>query len=257
MTAPWQKGSLVLAALAASGCSEDPVYVVPPEALEVGAPDSMLDEATTMLTLPIRLERGGEATDRAELEAELGTMLPYINRDDLDVSLEWVVRNLGDAPGQAVIAVNGANEYFAYVPSAFVVDPDEEEEPPPLAGGIPIAVPAASTVSGVIREDELAEGALDLELITRGGLNPFAALLAIHEEMETFSDTAGAVIPIGLTANLIRLDISFSADSHMVMEYAVRVRDHRRPNLVHEEGLAADPGELTAFAPTDFVPVLE
>ena len=111
-----------------------------------------------------------------------------------------------------------------------------------------------ATISGVFREDNLLESALDLELITRGTLNPFAAMLAIHEDLAEVDDGAGTLIPLEETAQLIRLDITLIANQHVVMEYAVRIRDHRSPPLLHDMGLAADPALLTAFAPTDFTP---
>lgn len=242
----------------AGGCiTNDPEYIAPAEAIEVGVPGSDVNEATAMVTLPIRLEEPDEATERAALAAELGVEVPYVKREDLELSLEWTIRNLSDADGIARIHLNGANEYFAYVPTAFVVDPEEEEVPPPLAGDIPLMIPAQSTRSGVFREDQIAEAALDLELITRAALNPFTAMLEIHEDMETVDDGMGFVIPVDVTPHLIRFDITFIADRHMVIEYAIRARDFREPRLVHDEGLVADPGELTQFAPADFAPVLD
>jgi hypothetical protein len=241
-----------------AGCVEDPEYIAPAEAIEVGVPGSDVNEATAMLTLPIRLETEDEATERAELAADLGAEVPYVRREDLELSLEWTIRNLDDTDGIARIDINGANQYFAYVPANFVVDPEEEEVPPPLAGDIPLMIPAQSTRNGVFREDQLAEAAIDLELITRGEINAFTALLQINEELQALPDVAsGLEIPIDVTAHMIRFDITFEANRHMVIEYAVRARDFRDPPLIHDEGLAADPAELTAFAPVDFVPVLE
>lgn len=249
---------VVTALVLAGGCiTNDPQYVAPAEAIEVGVPGSDVNQATAMVTLPIRLEEPDEAEERAALAAELGVDIPYVKREDLELSLEWTIRNLSDTDGTARIHINGANEYFAYIPSAFVVDPEEEEEPPPLAGDVPLLIGAQSTVSGVFREDQIAEAALDLELITRAALNPFTAMLEIHEEMETVDDGMGFVIPVDVTPHLIRFDITFIADRHMVIEYAIRARDFRDPPLLHDEGLAADPAELTAFAPVDFMPVLE
>src|SRR5690606_29303351 len=208
-------------------CSNDPVYLQPPAALEVGA-DGMTTAASAQLTLPIRLETEEEAAVRAERQAELGAMVPLVTREALDLSIEWTIKNLDDQPGVARIHLNGANEWFAYVPLAFVVDPEEEEAPPPLAGDVPYEIPAGGTRSGVLREDQLAEASLDLELISRGGLGPFAALLAVHDDLEEI-DVGGAMVPVGELANLIRFDLTFIADRHMVLEYTVRVRDHRNP----------------------------
>jgi len=247
--------SCVASLLTAAACNADPKYIAPAESLEVGAPGSDITVAETQILLPIRLEEELEAEERAMREAELGIMIPFVRRSDLDISLEWTIRNLDpDGEAQARIHINGANEYFAYVPLAFVVDPEEEETPPPLAGDIPILIEAGATISGVFREDDLLEAALDLELITRGGLNPFAAMLEVHEELLAVDDQMGTVLPLEETAQLIRLDVSLIGNRHLVMEYAVRVRDHRSPGLVHEMGLAADPAELTVFAPADFTP---
>ncbi len=239
----------------AFGCASDPTYLAPPDSLEVGAPGTDIALAETQIVLPIRLEEPLEAESRVAREAELGTMVPFVRRGDLELSLEWSLRNLNvDEQAVARIHVNGANEYFAYVPASFVVDPDEEETPPPLAGDIPIIIEPGATISGVFREDDLAEAALDLELITRGGLNPFAAMLQIHEDETEVTDGGGTAIPLADTAHLIRLDIALLGNRHLVLEYAVRVRDRRSPELVHDMGLAADPAELTAFAPADFTP---
>lgn len=252
----------IAAGLAAIGISagcitNDPQYIAPAEAIEVGVPGSDVNEATAMVTLPIRLEEPDEATERAELSTELGVEVPYVRREDLELSLEWTIRNLSDVDGTATIHLNGANEYFAYVPNNFVVDPEEEEPPPPLSGDIPLQVPALSTINGVFREDQIAEAALDIELITRGSFNAFAAVLEVQEELEAVDDGMGFLIPVEVSPHMIRFDITFIADQHMVIEYAVRARDFRDPPLIHDEGLDADPGELTTFAPVDFVPVLD
>lgn len=240
--------------LALLACTEDPRYVHPPMAIEVGAEGSDVTEATEQVSLPVRLEEEDEAMERAALETELGVMVPYVDLETLQLSLEWTIRNLSDQDGMARIHVNGANEYFAYVPSAFVVDPEEEEEPPPLLGDVPLPIPAQGTLTGVYREDELLEAAIDLELITRGAINPFTAVLSVSEDTAEIPDATGAVIPREAFAQLIRLDLTLIADRHMVLEYALRIRDERRPNRIHDEGLEAAADELTVFEPADFQP---
>jgi len=236
----------LMAALAATtGCTDDPLYIQPVSAIEVNAPGTMANTATVQLTLPVRALADLEADEIAERQAlalELGVAdadIPWPSREDIDVSIEWTIRNLEAVDGEARIDVNGANEYFEYVPALFVIDPDEMEEPPPLMGDIPLQVPASSTITGVFREDQLQEASLDLELISRADptLTPFAALLAIHEDMQEFVMTGGTTIPKELFAHLVRLDITLEGDRHMVMEFAVRVRDHRNPNLIVDECL--------------------
>jgi hypothetical protein len=242
--------SALLAALMSSiGCTDDPVYVPSPSAIEVTADAGT---ASGSLLLPIRLEEADEAERRAALAAQLGVMVPFVTRDDLELSVEWTVKNLSDVDGVARVQMNGANEWFGYNPAAFVVD-EEEDAPPPLTGNVPLEIAAGQTRGGVFREDQLAEAALDLELITRGGFTPFAALLDVQEEMDEI-DAAGVPVPSAAFAALVRVDMTLIADQHMVLEYAVRARDHREPPLLHEELLAAPPEELQPLAPSEFVP---
>jgi hypothetical protein len=196
--------------------------------------------------------------------------LPFVRLDQVDVSIEWSIRNLDAEPGQAFIDVNGANQYFAYVPAEFVIMVGDEEEPlpPPLAGHVPIDVPASSTISGVFREDTLRESALDLELITRGALNPFYAIINNNEDINATTDVEyvpypppedgdppppmPVPLPVSAFGHFVRFDVTFAADRHMVLEYAVRVRDP--DHLLHDELLGADAAELMTFMPADYVP---
>jgi hypothetical protein len=106
----------------------------------------------------------------------------------------------------------------------------------------------------VFREDQLREAAIDLDLITRGGLNPFAAMLEHHEDLKQIEPAAGAPIPISAVPHLIRFDLGLLSDQEVAMDYTIRLRSSRSPNLVHNKGVNASAGELTVFAPTDFVP---
>jgi len=241
-------------AIAGAGCGDDPRYLQPAEALEVNANDAASGQATASFTLPLRLERDEELERRGALEAELGVMIPYARLDDLAISIEWTVKNLEQQAGIAFIGVNGANEWFAYVPALFVPEgEDDVAPPPPLMGGIPLEIGPGESRSGVMREDAVREAAIDIELITRGGVVATAAVLQVDEDTEEIVDIAsGATIPKRAFAGIIRLDLVFTANRHMVLEYAVRVRDRR--GLLHDELLAADPAELTAFEPVDFAP---
>jgi hypothetical protein len=241
----------IMAAALAAGCTDDPIYVPSPMPVEVGEEGGT---ATSSLLLPIRLETTQEMEIRTAEMTSLGVMVPFVKRDDLEISVEWTVKNLSDADGVARVQMNGANEWFSYNPIAFVVDVEDEDPPPPLSGDVPMEIAAGDERSGVYREDQLAEASLDLELTTRGGLTPFAAVLDIQEDMDEMTDAAGMTVPSDAFAGLVRVDMILIADRHMVLEYSVRVRDHRDPGLLHEELLDAPPEELQPLAPAEFVP---
>lgn len=249
-------GALIVSLLLTSACAEDPRYVYPDG--PISATPVVDDEAPPIppvqLVLPIRLEEASEAEDRTALAAELGVEVPFVSIEDIDLSLEWTITNLEESDAQVRILLTGANEYFAYVPESFVVDPEEEPTPPPLAGDVPLIVPAGGSISGVIREDQVREASLDLELITRGGLNPFAAILESHAGLSEVPVEGGTAIPEEALASLIRFDLGLRTNRSVRMSYALRARSHVSPNLIHEEGLAALTGELTVFEPVDFVP---
>jgi hypothetical protein len=273
--------------LGAVACANEPVYVAsdPSQQLEVGT-DDPADEgtATTTLNLPFDatflngMDYAETRTDlltsiNAEIDPDITLdQLPLVRLDQIDVSIEWSIKNLDAEPGQAFIDINGGNQYFFYVPADFIIDPDDPDAqpPPPLAGHVPIDVPASGTVSGVFREDTMREAALALDLITRGTINPFQALLNNYEDITSSADVpfspypppepgdpvpaAPPPFPIEAFANLVRLDVTFSANQHMVLEYAVRVRDP--DGVLHDELLGADPAELMVFTPAQYVPPL-
>src|SRR5688572_18459027 len=129
---------VMIAALAA--CATDPRYVDAPAPLD-SDPAAAMGVVTT-IQLPVSTEKlARDEEDRAMLEAELGVMVPTVRLDDLSVSIEWSLRNSSDVDGMARIHVNGGNEWFFLDPQLFVIDPEEDEPPPPLMGDIPINVP--------------------------------------------------------------------------------------------------------------------
>lgn len=239
---------------AAPACTEDPQYVPGPSSIEVGIEGSDVFTGTVTIDLPFQLESMEDLTDRTELATELGVaadLLSVVRVGDLDVSLEWTIKNLAGSEGEARVIVNGGNQFWYYVPINFVVDPEEDEEPPPLMGDIPLRVAESGTRSGVFREDQIREASVDLEQISRGMVNPFAAMLTINED-DPGVTIPPALVPHDALSQLVRFDITFEADRHMVLEYGIRIRDHR--GILHPEGLAAPPEELIVFAPAEFVP---
>jgi hypothetical protein len=239
-------------------CTNSPSYLEPRLALEVGipnpdVPDEVIGEATVSTTLPIRFETMEEQMERAARMAELGGVdVPIVGLGDLDIAIEWTIKNLSDTEAEARILINGANELFEYDPMVFVIDPDEDEPPPPLLGNVPITVPAQGTVSGVFREDQVREAAVDLELITRDDLNPFAALLQYHDDVRELSDAMNRTVPLDAFGHLVRYDFIFRGNQHLVLEYEIRVRDEA--DILHELLLEAPMSEQITFTPMPYVP---
>jgi hypothetical protein len=235
-------------------CMEDPQYIPGPSSIEVGVDGSDVFTGTVTIDLPVQLETMDDAEERVARALEIGIgadMLAYVRNADFDVSIEWTIKNLAGSEGQARISVNGGNQFWYYVPTEFVIDPEEDEEPPPLMGDIPLRIAENGTLSGVFREDQIHEAAVDLEQITRAMVNPFAAMLTVNEEDPGVA-VGGILVPLADLPQMIRFDIIFEADRHMVLEYAIRVRDHR--DILHREGLAAPAGEIVMWAPAMFVP---
>jgi hypothetical protein len=273
-----RRASLVVLVLAV-GCANDPIYLNSPTNMEAGMDDGTgnLVVAKSSLTLPIKPETAADMRADAALAAKLGVMVPYVKVGDLDLEVEYTIKNLDSMPGQAKVELNGANEFFLYDPSMINLDPGNDEAPPTpgLDGDVPIDVPAMTTVTGVFREDELLEAAIDLDSITRGNINPFAATLNINKNEKSFQPlsapmlmnptciqnpadptcqqtAAGPVVPRAAFAGIIEVDLVFKPDHHMVLDYTVRVRDHR--GIVHDMGLSAPASQIVMFTPTTYAP---
>lgn len=265
-------GSLCLIA----GCANDPVYIPGPMALEAGVVDGMgvRSIGSVQLPLPIKTETTKDAAARAELAAELAPVeVPYVRVGDIELDVEWTIRNLEMTECLAEIQLNGANEYFAYDPATLVLDPEDDDppDPPGLQGDIPLHIPAGGTIAGLFTEDELREAAIDLDQITRGNVNPFRATLTVSKNAQMFQPLtppmpadddymqtpAGPAIPRAAFAQITRIDLVFKPECHMVLEYNVRVRDIR--GIMHDlllTAMAEAPDELQTFNPVVYTPVV-
>lgn len=257
--------------LAAAGCANDPTYLQAPMSMEAGVADmtGMKTVAKASLQLPIKTETAADKTKRDALAAKLGVAVPYVRVGDLELDVEWTIKNLDTMPGQARIELDGANELFSFDPTLIVLAPDNEEAPPTpgLAGNIPIDVPAGGSVSGLFTEDQLREASIDLDQVTRGNISPFAAVLTTSKNARSFQPLdapnptdpnfmqtpLGPAIPREAFAEMIRVDLVFKPDTHMTLDFNVRVRDLR--GILHDLGLAAvtdKPGELQTFMPAAY-----
>src|SRR5205814_5014064 len=131
------------------------------------------------------------------------------------------------------------------------------------------------SVDGVFREDQLLEASIDLDQITRANVNPFRATLTVDKNDPSFQPLSppmlmnpvcqqnpqdptcqqqpvGNAVPRAAFAEVIEVDLVFKPDHHMVLDYTVRVRDHR--GIVHDMGLAAPMNQIVQFAPAVYIP---
>lgn len=255
------------------GCANDPVYLPSPTTIDAGEMMDMegnLLPGIGVLVIPVKRETMEDAADRARRQALMpaGVELPYIQVDDLEISVEWTIKNLTDKPGNAMVQFNGANQFFRYDPSMIELSADDEAPPPPgLSGDIPLDIPANGSLSGLFTEDNLREAAIDLDQITRGNVNPFRATLTISKNIDMFAQleplmfdedgeplpqaTTGVVFPREAIPAILEADIVFKPDRHMTLEYTVRVRDIRG-DMLPDKLLTAPMDELEPFMPADF-----
>lgn len=254
------------------GCANDPMYIPGPMAIEAGMPDAMGQPTPgkASVLLPIKTETTSDRAKRDALAAKLTpTEVPYVRIGDLEIEVEWTIKNPDSKPGKAEVELNGANEYFAYDPSTIQLAPDAEDAPetPGLSGDIPMDIPAKGELSGLFTEDDVREAAIDLDEITRGHFNPFRATLTISKNAKEFQPMTelrpgvmnyeqmpdGPAIPREAFAGFVRIDLVFKPDRPMTLEYNIRIRDLR--GIMHSLLLAAEtqkPGELQTFMPQDF-----
>jgi hypothetical protein len=261
-------GVSLVAYFGGAGCASDPEYLTFDEPLIGGVIDPMTQEvgyAKTSINLPIELETANDRAAREALAAKLGVPVAFVGLDDIAVSVEWTLNNPTDAPAVAMVILNGGNDRFFYDSTLAPVD-EEEPAPPALLGNTPIMVPAKTQISGLFREDQLLEAAIDLESITRANQNPFRAILQINEgdtsiqpmtipdpnDPNAVSVPVGDPVPRQALAGLSRLDLGLSTSAAMTLTYVVRLRDQR--GIVHKQLSNAPAGELTMFAPAAYVP---
>jgi hypothetical protein len=264
-------------------CANDPEYV------KCGATDTMdvcmIDSANAtgsgsaasakgslhVPVMPPDMDLMKITTDlQATMPADV--MVPIYRLDQYDLSVEWTVKNLDDKDGQFKLALNGANEVFAWDPSLIVPADDEAPPTPSLAGDIPTDIPAMGQVDGVFREDQLVEAAIDLDQISRANINPFAATLIINKNDPSFQPLSvqlpppagsnmppmqtptGSAVPRAAFRQFVRIDLALKTlGPHLTVEYALRVRPHVA-KVIHDMGMDAPAAEIHIYDPPTYMP---
>jgi hypothetical protein len=225
---------LLFLVVAAAGCNT-PTYLGQHRPLET-LPDAMgggnLPD-TDLFVMPVRRP---SADERAALRSEAqsrGLMMPvpWAGRRDFAVEIEWSMKNLETSGVVAYLSLNGGNEFGDYVPALYIdktANPEDQTPPPPLLGGQPIALGAGQITTGVFREDQIDEAALDLEAITRypAPEGVLATPFQVISHLSSQSSTGFESIPANdVTPQMVRYQFLLSANGHVVVDYNVRVRD--------------------------------
>jgi hypothetical protein len=230
------RGGLVVVALAAVGCN-NPVYLSETAALQT-QPAAMVQggfaPATGLYVLPVRRPTAVEAQALRADQQKRGLPLPepWAQARDFDIQIEYSVANLETMDLTVFVVLDGGNEFGDYVPSAYIdprVNVEDQTPPPHLLGGEPLTVPAGKTITGVFREDELHESAIDLEAITRypeGGDVRATPFRVLEHRSDISPIGLGSVPPNDVTPAHVRYQFTVTAPGHVKFDYSVRVRDH-------------------------------
>ncbi|MFW6050281.1 MAG: hypothetical protein ACODAU_03860 [Myxococcota bacterium] len=228
--------AMTLAAVLAGCQDQETVGPVAVALTEGSAPFATSDDAALYIVerrveLPIReprqadLDRLGQQAGEVEVPFP---RLPWVERGDYELEVDWVVKNLTDEPVSVTVTLNGFNEFHEYVPS-FSLDNDDI---------IPdfgmwewsMRLEPHEERTHTTREEHLDEVAVDLATVVNGLPN---ANMAVSERSHSSLDARVQeyipdVIP-ALTGFRIGLRVltGGGAAPELVLEATVRVRDDR------------------------------
>ena len=78
------------------GCTNDPIYLPSPQGIAAGEPGMEgPSEGRASIQIPVNTETMKDQADRARRQALIGAtpIIPYVAIDDLEVSVEWTIKN--------------------------------------------------------------------------------------------------------------------------------------------------------------------
>jgi hypothetical protein len=199
--------------------------------------------------------------------------IPWISREKVHVEVSYKVTNLeSDKPGDFTVIVDGASEYTKYdteiVSAALMQAPNDPKVFLPLIATVPQTLDPGKSFSGIVREDDFAEGEIDMDALGRWNdpdtASPtFAGVLINRSEVPPYIGMGmvpdytknGGTITHDHPGKLVvpamyEVDVRLKTNVHMQIEYFVRVRDDD-DRLLHN-----DADRLYEPAPTLFQPVV-
>lgn len=222
--------------LAAVGCADDRVYIGEDKLFQVALTDDTapavegeegaLFIVETRADVPVirptdtemqDLYRGRESHPRLPFPR-----LPWIERGDIELSVDFTLSNLDDEPHDVDVTINGANEFHEYFPGVV----DVEDEPVPLHAQWErrYTIEPKSRITRTVREEEIDEAAVDLATVVNGAPNPDQI---VYFESKSATDKRTRryipdVIP-GLIA--LRLGLRATDAGPILLEATIRARD--------------------------------
>jgi len=195
--------------------------------IEVGAMGQP-GQSNARITLAFRPPTDAERSALDRKSGQAGFHVPWLSRDQVSLSLHYTITNLSNEVGKAQLLIDGASEIYSYDAAAqraalaMMAANNDEIIVLSLINGTPVLIAPGRSISGVVREDELAEAALDLDAIGRWMAAPVSVLINSSEANRVGLEgvPAGVDIPA-----LYDLNVSFAASKHMRLTLLVRVRD--------------------------------
>jgi len=232
-----------LLGLAACGQQDD--YVGPSNGIfamaisEDTPPAFVSEDGASLFMLEMRVELPIEPPTAAELsylESQAGTIPPFarppwVERDDVEIEVDWSLTNLTDQEARVAVTMNGFNEFFEYVPTF------EEDAILGIISAFSqwerdVLLEPYETYQWTVRPEEMDEVATDLATIVNGAPN---SNLVVHFQNHSSIDARvqpyiPATIP-GLTGFRLGIRAVGGGDDVMgvaprlVLEASVRLRD--------------------------------
>lgn len=167
---------------ALSACHLDQRYITPESgpvwqlAMAADTPPYFSSEDVTIYLVEQRVEFPVRAPSDSQL-ASLSTgdaapfpRMPWVSRDDLAITIDVTITNLGAETRNFGLAINGINEFNEYVPGVSIVGDDVIIDFAQWERTYRIEPGGRHQVT--IREEELDEVAVDLATVVNGAPNP-------------------------------------------------------------------------------------
>jgi hypothetical protein len=218
------------------------------------------------------VEQTVELPIRAPNEAQLAALaipegvtlpfasLPWMERHEYEIQIDYTVINLDDEERRVAIVLNGGNEFHEYFPGVIV---DDDEVIVEFSGWERTVVLAPlGRHSGTIREEEIDEIAVDLATVVNGVTN---ANLIVHPNSHSAHDPRAMPFVPSVVPALVALRLGVRTEGevddpdmpppapNLVVEWTVRVRDPKN-RIVPIERAWQLPARIM-FLPASVVPV--